>query len=123
MILLVLDVFGGVLLMVGLLLLTISIVGVLRMPDTLSQLHAQGVATGPGVIAIFASSVATENAVIITFRSARDRVRRLYLTSIRSCHRDGRPQSRQPARGGIMTDRPARRSRIAALVVADARQS
>jgi multicomponent Na+:H+ antiporter subunit G len=34
------------------------------MPDTLSQLHAQGVATGPGVIAIFASSVATENAVI-----------------------------------------------------------
>ena len=67
MILLVLDVFGCVLLMVGLLLLTISIVGVLRMPDTLSQLHAQGVATGPGVIAIFASSVATENAVIITF--------------------------------------------------------
>jgi multicomponent Na+:H+ antiporter subunit G len=52
MISLVLDVFGGVLLMVGLLFLTISIVGVLRLRDTLSQLHAQGVATGPGVIAI-----------------------------------------------------------------------
>ena len=67
MISLVLDVIGGALLLIGLLLLTIGIVGVLRMPDTLSQLHAQGIATGPGVIAIFASSVATENAVIITF--------------------------------------------------------
>jgi multicomponent Na+:H+ antiporter subunit G len=67
MISLVLDVLGGALLLLGLLLLTIGILGVLRLPDTLSQLHAQGVATGPGVIAIFASSVATENAVIITF--------------------------------------------------------
>jgi multicomponent Na+:H+ antiporter subunit G len=41
MISLVLDVFGGVLLMVGLLFLTISIVGVLRLRDTLSQLHAK----------------------------------------------------------------------------------
>ena len=37
------------------------------MPDTYSQLHAQGLATGPGVIAVLASSVATENAAIITF--------------------------------------------------------
>ena len=37
------------------------------MPDTYAQLHAQGLATGPGVIAVLASSVATENAAIITF--------------------------------------------------------
>lgn len=67
MISVVLDVLGGVLLIVGLLLLTISVYGVLRMPDTNSQLHAQGLATGPGVIAVLASSIATENATIITF--------------------------------------------------------
>jgi multicomponent Na+:H+ antiporter subunit G len=67
MISVVLDVIGGGLLLIGLVLLTISVVGVLRLPDTYSQLHAQGLATGPGVIAIFASSVATENAAIITF--------------------------------------------------------
>jgi multicomponent Na+:H+ antiporter subunit G len=67
MISIVLDVVGGVLLLLGLVLLTISLVGVLRQPDTYSQLHAQGLATGPGVIAILASAVATENAAIITF--------------------------------------------------------
>ena len=63
----VLDVVGGVLLLLGLVLLTIGVVGVLRLPDTYGQLHAQGLATGPGVIAILASSVATEDAAIITF--------------------------------------------------------
>lgn len=67
MISIVLDVIGGVLLLLGLVLLTISLVGVLRLRDTYGQLHAQGLATGPGVIAILASSVATENAAIITF--------------------------------------------------------
>ena len=67
MISIVLDVVGAVLLLVGLTLMTIGLVGVLRMPDTYSQLHAQGLATGPGVIAVLASSVATENAAIITF--------------------------------------------------------
>ena len=67
MISLVLDVLGTALLVLGLLLLTISLVGLLRLKDTLSQLHAQGLATGPGVIAVLASSVATENAAIITF--------------------------------------------------------
>ncbi|MBP2335586.1 monovalent cation/proton antiporter MnhG/PhaG subunit [Saccharothrix coeruleofusca] len=67
MISVLLDVVGGVLLLVGLLLLTISLVGVLRLPDTYHQLHAQGLATGPGVIAVLASSIATENATIITF--------------------------------------------------------
>ena len=67
MISIVLDVVGAALLVIGLTLMTISLYGVLRMPDTYSQLHAQGLATGPGVIAVLASSVATENAAIITF--------------------------------------------------------
>jgi len=67
MISIVLDVVGAALLLVGLTLMTISLYGVLRLPDTYSQLHAQGLATGPGVIAVLASSVATENTAIITF--------------------------------------------------------
>ena len=67
MISIVLDVVGAALLVIGLTLMTISLYGVLRMPDTYSQLHAQGLATGPGVITVLASSVATENAAIITF--------------------------------------------------------
>ena len=67
MISVLLDVLGGALLLLGLVLLTVSLYGVLRMPDTYSQLHAQGLATGPGVIAVLASSIATENAGIITF--------------------------------------------------------
>jgi monovalent cation/proton antiporter MnhG/PhaG subunit len=63
----VLDVVGAVLLLIGLVLLTISLIGVLRQPDTYSQLHAQGLATGPGVIVILAAAVATEEATIITF--------------------------------------------------------
>ena len=67
MISILLDVVGGVLLVVGLVLLTISVIGVLRVPGTYGQLHAQGLATGPGVIAILASSIATEHPAIITF--------------------------------------------------------
>ncbi|WP_243418379.1 cation:proton antiporter [Actinomycetospora cinnamomea] len=63
----VLDVAGGVLLVVGLLLMTIALVGVLRMPGTYSQLHAQGLAAGPGVICVLASSIATENAATISY--------------------------------------------------------
>jgi multisubunit Na+/H+ antiporter MnhG subunit len=48
MISVVLDVVGAALLL-GLILMTIGLYGVLRLPDTYSQLHAQGVATGPGV--------------------------------------------------------------------------
>ncbi|GAB2994290.1 monovalent cation/H(+) antiporter subunit G [Mycobacterium bourgelatii] len=66
MISLALDIVGGVLLIAGLLLLTISVYGIMRMPDTQSQLHAQGLATGPGVIVVLASSIATENAAIIS---------------------------------------------------------
>ncbi|QFZ18842.1 monovalent cation/H(+) antiporter subunit G [Saccharothrix syringae] len=67
MISILLDVVGGALLLLGLVLLTISLIGVLRLPDTYGQLHAQGLAAGPGVIAVLASSIATEDATIITF--------------------------------------------------------
>jgi multicomponent Na+:H+ antiporter subunit G len=60
MISIVLDVLGAALLLVGLTLMTISLHGVLRLPNTYSQLHAQWLATGPGVTAVLASSVATE---------------------------------------------------------------
>lgn len=65
MISVLLDVLGGGLLLVGLLLFTISVIGMLRTKDVHDQLHAQGLATGPGVIAVLAASVATENAEII----------------------------------------------------------
>ena len=67
MISVLLDVLGGASLLLGLLLITIGLYGVLRLPDTYAQLHAQGLATGPGVIAVLVSSIATENAAIITF--------------------------------------------------------
>jgi multicomponent Na+:H+ antiporter subunit G len=63
----VLDIIGGAFLLVGMALLTISLIGLLRMRDTHNQLHAQGLATGPGVIAVLASSIATENTAIISF--------------------------------------------------------
>jgi multicomponent Na+:H+ antiporter subunit G len=62
-----LDVIGALLLVLGLVLLSMAFIGLLRMHDTYSQLHAQGLATGPGVIALLASSVATEDAGIISF--------------------------------------------------------
>jgi multicomponent Na+:H+ antiporter subunit G len=67
MISVVLDVVGGLLLVLGLVLMTIALVGVLRMPGTYSKLHAQGLATGPGVCCVLASSVATENAATISY--------------------------------------------------------
>lgn len=67
MISILLDVVGAALLLLGLVLFTLSLIGMVRLTDPLSQLHAQGLATGPGVIAVLSSSVATENAAIITF--------------------------------------------------------
>jgi hypothetical protein len=83
MISVMLDVVGAALLLIGLTLMTVGLVGVLRQPDTYSQLHAQGLATGPGVIAVLASSVATENAAIIT--------------GVRARHRPVRAPPQQPA--------------------------
>jgi multicomponent Na+:H+ antiporter subunit G len=97
----VLDIVGAVLLLLGLVLMTIGLFGVLRLPNTYSQLHAQGLATGPGVIAVLASSVATENAAIITFAVLA--IAFIALTSpvsghaiARAAHRRDNPRSRPP---------------------------
>jgi len=87
----VLDVIGGVLLFLGLTLMTISLYGILRRPDTYGQLHAQGLATGPGVIAVLASSIGTENAAIITFAVLA--IAFVTLTSPVSGHAIARPGS------------------------------
>jgi multicomponent Na+:H+ antiporter subunit G len=94
---LLLDIVGGVLLVAGLLLLTISVYGILRMPDTQSQLHAQGLATGPGVIAVLASSIATENAAIISVAALA--IAFVVLTSPTSSHAIARSARRRSAPG------------------------
>jgi multicomponent Na+:H+ antiporter subunit G len=60
------DGVGVALLAVGLVVTTIALYGVLRMPDLYSQLHAAGMASGVGVIAILIASLATENAAVMT---------------------------------------------------------
>lgn len=102
MISILLDVVGGALLLLGLVLLTISLVGVLRIPGTYGQLHAQGLATGPGVIAILASSVATEDAAIITFAALA--IAFVALTSPVSSHAIARAAHRRGGRNVGGTD-------------------
>jgi monovalent cation/proton antiporter MnhG/PhaG subunit len=63
---LLLDVVAVGLLALGLVVTTIGMYGVLRMPDVYSQLHAAGMATGVGVVAILLASVATWDAATIT---------------------------------------------------------
>ena len=62
----ILDVLGVALLMLGLLLATIGLYGLLRMPDIFHQVHPAGLITGPAVILVLLSSPATRNAEIIT---------------------------------------------------------
>ena len=62
----VVDVLAVGLLGLGLLLATIGLYGLLRMPDIFSQLHAAGLVTGPAVILVLLASVATGSAEIIT---------------------------------------------------------
>lgn len=102
MISVLLDVVGGALLLLGLVLLTISIVGVLRLSDTFGQLHAQGLATGPGVIAILASSIATQDAAIITFATLA--IVFVALTSPVSSHAIARAAHRHGRRNEDGTD-------------------
>jgi len=106
MISILLDVLGGALLLLGLVLLTVSLVGVLRLSDTHVQLHAQGLATGPGVIAVLASSIATENAMIITFAALA--IAFVALTSpvsshaiARAAHRLGRQHGAESRPDGV----------------------
>jgi multicomponent Na+:H+ antiporter subunit G len=50
----------------GLLLATVGIYGLLRMPEVFSQLHAAGLITGPAVVLVLLASVATGSAEIIS---------------------------------------------------------
>jgi multicomponent Na+:H+ antiporter subunit G len=50
----------------GSIVTTISVYGVLRMPDVYSRLHAAGLASGVGALAILLASIATRNAATIT---------------------------------------------------------
>ncbi len=53
-------------LVIGLVLATVGLIGLLRMSDVFHQLHAAGLVTGPAVICILLASVATGEAEIIT---------------------------------------------------------
>ncbi len=61
-----LDVLGASVLGLGLLLATIGLYGLLRMPDIFDQLHAAGLVTGPAVLVILLASVSTGSADIVT---------------------------------------------------------
>jgi multicomponent Na+:H+ antiporter subunit G len=62
----VVDVLATVLLGLGLLLATVGLYGLLRMPSIFAQLHAAGLVTGPAVLLVLLASVATASAEIIT---------------------------------------------------------
>ncbi len=54
------------LLALGLLLATIGLYGLLRMPDMFNRLHAAGLITGPAVIVVLLASVGTRSDETIT---------------------------------------------------------
>lgn len=62
----VLDILAVALLSVGLMLVTVALVGLLRGQDVFAHLHAAGLATGPAVILVLLASIATGSAEIIT---------------------------------------------------------
>lgn len=61
-----LEIVATGLLGLGLLLATIGLIGLLRMPDIFASLHAAGLVTGPAVIVVLLASVAGGSAEIIT---------------------------------------------------------
>jgi multicomponent Na+:H+ antiporter subunit G len=92
----VLDIVGVVLLALGLLLATIGLYGLLRMPDIFHQLHPAGLVTGPAVILVLLASAATGSAEIIT--SAALVILFLLITSPLSTHAIAQAARRRPAR-------------------------
>jgi multicomponent Na+:H+ antiporter subunit G len=62
----VLEMVAIALLGLGLLLATIGLYGLLRMPDIFAQLHAAGLVTGPALILVLLASIAGGSAEIIT---------------------------------------------------------
>lgn len=61
-----LDVLAVAALALGLLLATIGLYGLLRMPDLFSQLHAAGLVTGPAVVLVLLAAIATGSTEIVT---------------------------------------------------------
>ena len=103
----VVDVIGAALLVVGLLLATIGLYGLLRMPDIFHQIHLAGLITGPAVILVLAACVATGSAEIIT--SAVVVILFVLTTSPLSTHAIAqaarrRPRRRQQVRTDLPTD-------------------
>ncbi len=60
------DAVAVALLGLGLLMATIGLYGLLRMPDIFTQVHAAGLITGPAVIVILLASVASGHVETIT---------------------------------------------------------
>jgi multicomponent Na+:H+ antiporter subunit G len=92
----VLDIIGSVLLLLGLLLATIGLYGLLRMPDVFHQLHPAGLITGPAVIVVLLACVATGKAEIIT--SAALVILFVLITSPLSAHAIAQAARRRPRR-------------------------
>ena len=60
------DVLAVAVLGLGLLLATVGLYGLLRMPDVFAQLHAAGLVTGPAVLLVLLAAVATGSDEIVT---------------------------------------------------------
>ena len=91
-----LGVLGTVLLAVGLVLATIGLYGLLRMPDIYDQLHAAGLVTGPALVLMLLAAVAAGSTEIIT--SAALVLVFVLVTSPLSGHAIAQAARRRPAR-------------------------
>jgi multicomponent Na+:H+ antiporter subunit G len=79
-----LDAVGIALIVLGLLLATIGLYGLLRMDEVLHQVHPAGLVSGPAAILVLLGSIATREPTIIT--SAALLVLFLLVTSPLSTH-------------------------------------
>jgi len=91
-----LDIAGAVLVALGLLLATIGLYGLLRLPDIFHQLHPAGLVTGPAVILVLLAAVATGSVEIIT--SAALVLLFVLVTSPLSTHAIAQAARRRPRR-------------------------
>ena len=92
----VLDIIGAALIALGLLLATIGLYGLLRLPDIFHQLHPAGLVTGPAVILVLLAAVATGSAEIIM--SAALVLLFVLVTSPLSTHSIAQAARRRPRR-------------------------
>ena len=90
----VLDIVGAFLLGLGLLLATVGLYGLLRIPDIFHQLHPAGLVTGPAVILVLLAAVGTGSAEIIT--SAALVLLFVLITSPLSAHAIAQAARRRP---------------------------